>query len=187
LEDDELLGSALSKQLLPLGIECLWITQFDQAKAAMKTPGIHGIVTDICLTGSKENGLDLIQEASGLGLPIVVITSNANLQNAKLAMNHGASYLLEKPFEAKALADILLKLWMELRNHIGIIERFLELNNLTAKEKEITRLVLKGLSNSEIAAALSISDKTVKFHLTTIFSKCGVESRTELYSTILPT
>ncbi|MDB5037746.1 MAG: Two-component response regulator [Bacteriovoracaceae bacterium] len=187
LEDDELLGAGISKQLLGYGIECLWVSSFEKAKEALGNMKIHGIVTDICLKGQAETGLDLISKAGSLGLPIIVITSNANLNVAKQAMNDGASYLLEKPFEVKTLAEVLNKLWMEPKNHIGIIERFFELNELTAKEKEITRLLLKGLSNAEIASTLKISDKTVKFHLTTIFGKCGVESRTELYSTIIPT
>jgi DNA-binding NarL/FixJ family response regulator len=187
LEDDELLGTGLMKQLTPLGIETVWATTVDQAESALKSNRIHAIVSDIYLKGSTQSGLDLVAASGGLGYPIIVITSNANLEIAKKAMNDGASYLLEKPFDAKTLADNLLKLWLEPKNHIGIMERFFELNDLTAKEREITRLLLKGLSNAEIASALKISDKTVKFHLTTIFGKCGVQSRTELYSTILPT
>lgn len=187
LEDDELLGMALVRQLLPLGIETVWTKSVEAASEHIHSSKIHAIVSDICIKGSPQTGLDLIQSCSSLGIPMIVITSNANLSVAKTTMNSGASYLLEKPFEAKTLSEILIKLWMEPKNHIGIIERFFEIYELTAKEKEIARLVLKGLSNAEIASALKISDKTVKFHLTTIFGKCEVQSRTELYSTILPT
>jgi DNA-binding NarL/FixJ family response regulator len=50
---------------------------------------------------------------------------------------------------------------------------------LTGRELEILKLVADGLRNKEIAARLSISERTTKFHLTTIFQKLGVSSRTE--------
>ena len=51
---------------------------------------------------------------------------------------------------------------------------------LTAQELAVSRLVADGLSNRQVAAELFISIKTVQFHLTHIYSKLGVSSRTEL-------
>jgi DNA-binding CsgD family transcriptional regulator len=49
---------------------------------------------------------------------------------------------------------------------------------LTVREIEVLRLLVEGLSNPEIAAALFISHKTVRNHVTNILAKLGVESRT---------
>jgi len=49
---------------------------------------------------------------------------------------------------------------------------------LTVREVEVLRLVASGLTNSEIAAALVLSEKTVARHLSNIFTKLGVTSRT---------
>jgi DNA-binding NarL/FixJ family response regulator len=49
---------------------------------------------------------------------------------------------------------------------------------LTAREIEVLRLVASGKSNQQIAAALVVSDKTVARHLSNIFTKLGVSSRT---------
>jgi DNA-binding CsgD family transcriptional regulator len=49
---------------------------------------------------------------------------------------------------------------------------------LTAREVEVLRLVARGTSNAEIAAALVLSEKTVARHLSNIFTKLAVGSRT---------
>jgi DNA-binding NarL/FixJ family response regulator len=49
---------------------------------------------------------------------------------------------------------------------------------LTAREAEIIRLMTGGYSNREIATALSISEGTVKNHVSNILSKLGVRDRT---------
>ena len=50
---------------------------------------------------------------------------------------------------------------------------------LTEREMEVLKLTSDGLRNKEIASRLSISQRTVKFHLTAVFQKLGVSSRTE--------
>lgn len=50
---------------------------------------------------------------------------------------------------------------------------------LTERETEILGLVAEGLANKEIARRLSIAEKTVKTHLTSIFQKLGVQSRVQ--------
>jgi serine/threonine protein kinase/DNA-binding CsgD family transcriptional regulator len=51
--------------------------------------------------------------------------------------------------------------------------------DLTPREIEVLRLMVEGLSNKQIAHALSISPRTINFHLDNIYSKMGVHSRTE--------
>ena len=50
---------------------------------------------------------------------------------------------------------------------------------LTPREREVLQLLAEGLHNRGIAAALGISDHTVKFHLASIFGKLGAATRTE--------
>ena len=54
--------------------------------------------------------------------------------------------------------------------------------SLSARESEVVSLVLRGLSNKEVAAELNISSNTVKTHLRTIFDKSGCRSRFALMS-----
>lgn len=50
---------------------------------------------------------------------------------------------------------------------------------LTERETEVLRLLAKGMANKEIAAELSIGEKTVKTHVSNILMKLGVQSRTQ--------
>ncbi|MFL7792844.1 MAG: response regulator transcription factor, partial [Anaerolineae bacterium] len=50
---------------------------------------------------------------------------------------------------------------------------------LTRRETEVLRLLARGRSNKEIAADLSIVEKTVKTHVSNILGKLGVSSRTQ--------
>lgn len=49
---------------------------------------------------------------------------------------------------------------------------------LSAREREVVRLVARGLANKQIAAALGITERTVKAHLGSIFRQLGVPDRT---------
>lgn len=55
---------------------------------------------------------------------------------------------------------------------------------LTLREMEVIDLIVKGLSNHEISEKLVISDSTVKKHIYNIFTKIGVNSRTQLIQNI---
>jgi len=54
--------------------------------------------------------------------------------------------------------------------------------SLTRRELEVLQMLAAGLSNKEIAARLSISEHTVKFHVASILGKLGAASRTEAVS-----
>jgi len=53
------------------------------------------------------------------------------------------------------------------------------LDQLTEREREVLKLAAKGMSNKDIARHLSLSIRTVQAHLSTVFSKMQVGSRTE--------
>lgn len=67
-----------------------------------------------------------------------------------------------------------------------LLDRFTELSRrapsgeeLSGREVEILQLMAKGAANKEISAQLSISQSTVKTHISSIFQKLGVNDRTE--------
>ncbi|MCH8345873.1 MAG: response regulator transcription factor [Chloroflexi bacterium] len=60
-----------------------------------------------------------------------------------------------------------------------------EIEPLTNRESEVLAIAARGLSNKMIARELSLSDRTVQVHLSNIFGKLGVASRTEAVITAL--
>ena len=55
-----------------------------------------------------------------------------------------------------------------------------QFTGLSNREREVVKLLLEGKSNKQIALALHITRHTVEFHLKNVYSKCHVNSRTEL-------
>jgi NarL family two-component system response regulator LiaR len=52
-------------------------------------------------------------------------------------------------------------------------------DDLTAREREVLRLMVEGLANKQIAQRLGIGEKTIKTHVSRVLAKLGVADRTQ--------
>lgn len=68
--------------------------------------------------------------------------------------------------------------------HLDRHERAVQ-ERLTARERDVLQLLARGLRNKEIAARLTVSERTVNFHLANIYAKLHVSGRTEALSKAL--
>jgi DNA-binding NarL/FixJ family response regulator len=59
------------------------------------------------------------------------------------------------------------------------------LSALTRREQQVASLVSQGLTNRRIAQRLHVTDKTIEMHLSNIFAKLGVSSRTETAAAVI--
>ena len=66
------------------------------------------------------------------------------------------------------------------RAELGAIGGRRRESELTAAERRVATLAAEGRTNREVAAALFVGERTVETHLSHIYAKLGVRSRTEL-------
>lgn len=99
-------------------------------------------------------------------------TSLENLLNAIRAAARGESFL--QPSVAAKVVSEFARL-----SDSALAPSTPEAEPLTARERDILRLMVEGLSNRGIADELVITEGTVKNHVTNILSKLGVQSRTQ--------
>lgn len=57
---------------------------------------------------------------------------------------------------------------------------------LTPRETDVLNLIIKGKTNFEIATDLTLTERTIKWHITSIYIKMGVKSRSKLIVICLP-
>ncbi len=190
VEDEDDARDVLTRALTRAGYACTSVASYPAAVAALAAPGdpFDAAVVDLVL-GAHDRGGELLVpriRARAHGAQIVVVTAFADLERVKRVLNDGASFLLEKPFRAQELLDTLARLLGERDSVAHLVERALTRANLTDKEVQIARLLLKGLPSAEIARIEGNSDKTVRQHVTQIYAKCGVSSRPEFFHYVFP-
>src|SRR5712691_3706914 len=136
----------------------------------------------------KVPGLEVLRELSQDEVPVCTILLTAAIQTFEVtrALQLGARGVVLK----ESPPDVLLRSIRSVckgQYWVGsdILAQFGQLQNqrtssLTTREAEVIAAIRAGNSNKEIATKLSISEETVKRHLSNIYAKMGVSSRLEL-------
>lgn len=134
----------------------------------------------------KISGLELhdILLKEKFRLPIIFLTGHGDVEMAVDSVKKGAFNFLLKPSNEKKLTETIeaaVKLSIEnhLKENNKIIYREV-FDSLTAREKEVIRLVAQGKLNKVIAAELNITEKTVQQHRSVACHKLAVRNVAEL-------
>lgn len=165
----------------------------DAIRAAMQ--GVDLVVMDLDLDthGSTrpENLGPLLGAAKGC--PVLIVTRGGDGRGITAALQHGALGVVLKSHPADVLmrairAVLAGEVWLER----SMVTRFFRAERtpmrdphivperLTRRESQVVELVSLGLPNKKIAERLSITENTVRHHLTSIFDKLAVTNRHEL-------
>ncbi|MGZ8853940.1 MAG: LuxR C-terminal-related transcriptional regulator [Thermoanaerobaculia bacterium] len=138
---------------------------------------------DVVLLDLELPGISGIEAIAKFAAPVIVLTAYENDEDVDRALEAGArGYLLkgapldeiERAISVVARGDS----YLDPRIATRVIRRD-HRGRLTNREREVLRLVASGNSNKEIAKKLRIAERTVKFHVTSIFTKLGAENRAQ--------
>jgi FixJ family two-component response regulator len=165
----------------------LKVATFDSAEAFLKYYTMHMIgclVLDVRMPGMSGLQLQQYLTKQKYALPILFITGHGDIPMAVRAMQAGALYFLEKPFEDQVLLDYVNEaLALDKENQqarIRLTTIQARIANLTEREREVMELVINNHSNKEIAEKLGVSIKTVEFHRSHMMEKMHAHSLIEL-------
>lgn len=101
------------------------------------------------------------------------------------ALQMGVRGILKRTLPVTKLIECLRevgggKIWMDESEHVADFIQRKEASRLTPREKEVVRLICRGMKNKQIAENLHITAGTVKVHLMHIFEKTGLKDRLAL-------
>jgi len=138
----------------------------------------------------KLSGIEVLKELqhTKVKAKIIMLTFYNQVEIVEQSMEYGARGYVLKESESSILKKAILTVYNGetfIQPSIATILRKHKLmsnenaNVLTRREMEVLKLVVAGLYNKEIADKLSISEKTVKNHISSIFRKINVADRTQ--------
>lgn len=128
------------------------------------------------------DGLEVQQAltASGVAMPVIVLTGHGDISIAVRAMKAGAVDFIEKPFEKAKLLDAIEAGFAQLDDKAGRAERagdaMTAIAALTDRERDVLEGLAQGLPNKTIAYDLGISPRTVEVHRANLMTKLNVRS-----------
>jgi two-component system, NarL family, nitrate/nitrite response regulator NarL len=170
----------------------------DGREAVTMTRELRPDVLLLDLAMPRRNGLEALRELASSCSPAHTIVLTAAINKVQLveALRLGARGVVLKDSAIEVLPEALQSVmagqyWVARETVGGLIEALRAVVSpaesrpdpkfdLTDRELDIVEAVVAGYSNKDIASQFSISEHTVKHHLSSIFDKSGVSSRLEL-------
>ena len=164
-----------------------------EALAAVREHSPDVLVLDVRMPGVS--GLDVLRQmkADGAATQVVLLSANLQEEDVLQAIRLGVRGIVLKEMAPRLLLQCVRKVhagerWLETRSVSLALDKLLRREDgskeaeqlLSRRELEIARMVATGLTNKEIAKALSITEGTVKVHLHKIYLKLNIGNRISL-------
>ncbi len=187
VEDEVLVRTTLTSVLDRARFKVIAASNADEALEVLASvSGISIVVTDVKLSLSSIDGFELARKVwKERRIPVLVASGRVAPYEEELP---SAIHFIAKPIHPATLAYMI-------RTAIGEgtvggspsapdpIQRedkpsLLSSSDLTSRQRQVLELLVKGKTNRDIAAALNLAPGTVKVHVSSLFRKLGVTSRT---------
>ena len=158
---------------------------------------IRSHLPDVVLLDAHEAMIPVSIELHQPGTPaLVLLVADISRSEARRLLQSGVRALLPQDSGAAeigaaieaasagiaAISPEILDLLLPSSAELSDDENFILDEPLTSRESEVLALLAEGAGNKEIASRLKISEHTVKFHVSSILSKLGAETRTQAVS-----
>ena len=196
VDDDQSLLRMIEQMLTAGGYAVELCSSFEAAKHRLTHSPPDVLLLDLAMP--RMSGLVALREMHGTPTRTRIILVTASIDRTEIitALQLGAQGVVLKDSASEVLfksirAVMAGEYWVGRKRVADLAAALRDLAashprqsrkqfGLTPRELEIIGVILGGYSNSDIAAKVAISEKTVKHHLTNIFDKLGVSNRLEL-------
>lgn len=192
-DDHPLFREALVGALQPL-FENVEIIQSDSLNSTIdalhKNTGFDLILLDLNMPGC-ENFYGLIRVSQDFSdIPVAVVSASDSVEVVSKVMNLGAKGFIPKSTPTQTIAEALKQIldgniWLPEGIDINIerdaptLDIAKLVSELTPKQFQVLKLLQNGLLNKQIAFDLCITEATVKAHISAVFRKFKVNTRTQ--------
>ena len=164
---------------------------FNEAKSiAVETEELDLILLDLRMPGAS--GLSGLVSLHRIGpnIPIIVVTASDDGETIRRSLELGASGFISKSASLDEIRDGVEKvlageLCIPEQIELGsegdpeISDLIKKLKALTPQQTRVLSMLAEGLLNKQIAYELSVSEATIKAHVSAVLQKLGVDSRTQ--------
>jgi DNA-binding NarL/FixJ family response regulator len=182
VDDDAHVRTLIATVLGAVGHAVREASTGEEALAAAGTEAPSLVILDVCLPGlAGYSVLRDLRDLLGKDVPIVFISGErTDALDSASGLYLGADDYIVKPFHPEELLARVRRLLPRAETaERPVVVPVTPDYELTAREKEVLKMLASGLDQRQIARELVISEKTVETHIQRVLSKLGVHSRAQ--------